>query len=76
MGFLPHMFYNIILTIDYKETNDYEMGTIISQSREAKSKVISGATLKIIVATRVVEEPIIDILPEDDNFTEDGGVEE
>ncbi len=40
----------IILEVEYKETNDYVKGTVISQNRTADTKVVSGVTLKITVA--------------------------
>ena len=45
--------YNVILKIDYKETSDYEEGTLISQSRSPKTPIVSGTTLKIVVAKKV-----------------------
>ena len=48
--------YELELNIVYEETNEYESGTIISQSREAGSTVISGMSLKIVIATEVLEE--------------------
>ena len=45
--------YNVTLKIDYKETSDYEEGTLISQSRSPKSPIVSGTTLKIVVAKKV-----------------------
>ena len=48
--------YELELSVSYEETSDYEPGMIISQSREAGSKVINGMTLKIVIAA----EPEID----------------
>ena len=45
--------YGLELSTSYEETEDYEPGTIISQNREAGSKVISGMTLKIVIAAEV-----------------------
>lgn len=60
--------YKINLTIEYKEDSNYAEGTIISQSREPKSRVMAGATLKIVVATKPVStDPLDDILPEEDS---------
>ena len=42
--------YNITLKIDYQETLQYKAGTLISQSRSPKTPIISGASLKIVVA--------------------------
>ena len=44
--------YNVTLKIEYKET-DYEEGTLISQSRSPKTPIVSGTTLKIVVAKKV-----------------------
>ena len=45
--------YNVTLKIDYKETSDYEEGALISQSRSPKTPIVSGTTLKIVVAKKV-----------------------
>ena len=49
----------ITLNITYKETSDKTEGTILSQSRAAGTKVMSGVTLRIEVAKKVatVETP-------------------
>lgn len=44
----------ITLSVDYKETNEYINGTVISQSRAKGTKVVSGTSLKIIVAKEIV----------------------
>lgn len=41
---------NITLTIDYEETAQYTPGMLISQSRAPKTPIVSGSTLKIVVA--------------------------
>ena len=43
--------YNITLSIVYEETDEYEPGTIIRQSRAAGKPVVSGARLTITVAS-------------------------
>lgn len=48
--------YGLDLNIAYEETSEYEAGTIISQSREAGSTVISGMTLKIVIASEITED--------------------
>ena len=53
--------HGVTLVIDYLTTTDYSPGSIISQDREAGSRVISPTTLKIIVA----EEPKIESLPQE-----------
>lgn len=56
----------ISLNITYKETNEKAEGTILSQSRVAGTKVMSGVTLRIEVAKKVtVVEP-----PKDDTKTD------
>ena len=42
--------YNITLKIDYESTSEYVEGTLISQSRSPKTPIVSGSTLKIVVA--------------------------
>ena len=42
--------HEVNLTIEYQETEDYDPGTVISQSRAKDVSVVSGATLKIIIA--------------------------
>ena len=59
--------YEINLTIEYLETNEYEPGTIIKQSRSAGTTVVSGAKLTITVA----KEPTGEIDTSDDS----GGLE-
>jgi len=56
--------YNINLSIEYKETTDYNEGAIMSQSRAAGTRVMSNTSLKIVVATAPVEtDPLDDLLP-------------
>ena len=47
---------SINLSIEYEETNSYEEGTIISQSRAADSKIVTNANLTIKVAKKKTEE--------------------
>lgn len=42
--------YNIILKKDYQETDQEKAGTLLSQSRSPKTPIVSGATLKIVIA--------------------------
>ena len=52
---------NITLTIKYNETNDYSEGTILSQSREAKTVVAQYATLTVTVSkAKPVPEPVVE----------------
>lgn len=48
--------YNIKLTINYVKTKEQEPGTLLSQSRTAKTPIINGSTLKIEVAEESDEE--------------------
>lgn len=65
--------YNITLKIDYQETTEYPAGTLISQSRSPKTPIVSGATLKIVVA----KEPEITIEPDEpDNTDSDSSTDE
>lgn len=47
----------ITLKKEYQETNDYEEGTIIEQSRAKDSVITKGATLKITIAKKRVDTP-------------------
>lgn len=49
--------YGITLKIDYEENSQETEGTLLSQSRSPKTPIISGATLKIVVAKKP-ETPI------------------
>lgn len=42
--------HKIALNIDYKETNDFVEGLVISQSRAAGTKVVANTSMKIVVA--------------------------
>ena len=53
--------HGVTLVIDYLTTTDYSPGSIISQDREAGSRVISPTTLKIIVA----EAPKTESIPQE-----------
>lgn len=49
----------IILNVTYEETDNKKAGTIISQSRVAGTKVVSGVNLRIVVAKEItkIEKP-------------------
>jgi serine/threonine-protein kinase len=49
--------YGLILTVEYRETVDYEPGTIISQSRAKDTIIMKGATLKVIIASAPQIDP-------------------
>lgn len=60
------------LTITYIETNDYDAGTIISQSRGTSSIVVEGATFEVTVAkARVEENNKVEDKNEDNNTSDD-----
>lgn len=42
--------YKIVLKVDYQSTSEYAEGTLISQSRSPKTPIVSGSTLKVVVA--------------------------
>lgn len=52
--------YGITLKIDYEENSQEKEGTLLSQSRSPKTPIVSGATLKIVVA----KKPEISVDPE------------
>lgn len=60
---------NIKLTIEYQETNQYAPGKIISQSRTGR--IVSGATLKIVVAEEISLPEEIAPTPDDEDNTEE-----
>ena len=57
--------YGIILKIDYEENSQEKEGTLLSQSRSPKTPIVSGATLKIVVAKK--PEVSVDPKPTDDS---------
>ena len=57
----------VSLVVEYKETDDYEPGVIIEQSREADSVVTSGATFKIVVAKARTNYDVTPDKPDDSN---------
>lgn len=60
--------YGLTLKIDYEETPKYPAGTIISQSREPKTQIVSGYPFKIVVAKEpevIIDEDLI-VLPEEE----------
>ncbi len=48
--------YGINLTVEYTETNEYEVGKIYKQSRNAGSIVTKNSELKIYIASEITEE--------------------
>ena len=52
--------YNLNLQIKYIETEEYEPGTIFAQSREAKTKIVAGATFTISIAQEVMD-PVVEV---------------
>lgn len=49
--------YNLIISVTYQETTQYEEGKIISQSRAAGSPIVKGTTLKVVVAKKPTPKP-------------------
>lgn len=48
--------YELELTVTYQQTNDYEAGTIIKQSRPEGQRVVAGQSLTITVAEALSDE--------------------
>ena len=48
--------YGINLSVEYTETNEYEVGKIYKQSRDAGSVVIKNAELKIYIASEITNQ--------------------
>ncbi len=63
----------IVLEVIEQETNDYEPGTIISQSRGTDSVVVEGVTLRIYVAKKREDTP--DTPTDSDNAQDEEGSE-
>lgn len=54
--------YGVILSVEYKETDEHEPGKILSQSRSAGTPVLNKANLKVVVAVAPTFE-LEDIVP-------------
>ncbi len=53
--------YGLNLTIEYEETDEYVEGIVISQNRSADTKIISGASFKVIISQLIsFEDEIIE----------------
>lgn len=50
----------IVLEIEYQETNEVKEGTVISQSRGTSSYITKGATLKVVIAKKKEEVQLPD----------------
>ena len=55
----------IVLEVEYQETNEVKEGTVISQSRGTSSYITKGATLKVVIAKKKEEVQ----LPDDGSTT-------
>lgn len=55
----------IVLEVEYQETNEVKEGTVISQSRGTSSYITKGATLKVVIAKKKEEAQ----LPDDGSTT-------
>ena len=49
--------YNVELSVEYTETNEYEVGTIYKQSKQAGTIVGEGSSLTIYIAAELLDEP-------------------
>lgn len=69
--------YHLTLDITYKETEDVEENTILSQGRAPGDPIYEGYTLKITVAKKPeIKEPTEDLLPSDDKENQENKSEE
>ena len=50
----------IVLEVEYQETNEVKEGTVISQSRGTSSYITKGATLKVVIAKKKEEVQLPD----------------
>lgn len=57
----------IVLEIEYQETNEVKEGTVISQSRGTSSYITKGATLKVVIAKKKEEVQLPDDGSTDNN---------
>ena len=48
------------MSVEYTETNEYEVGKIYKQSRDPGSMVTENSELKIYIASEITNEEIID----------------
>ena len=62
--------YGITLNVTYEETDEYEEGKVIYQSRGIGDRIVKGITLTVKIA-KAKEDPIDDILPSDNNNDND-----
>ena len=58
--------YSVTLDIQYVETDEYEPGIIIYQSRGVGDRIVKGITLRIKVSKEKID-PVEGLLPSDDN---------
>ncbi len=69
--------YGLIIEVEEQETDAYEEGKVISQSRPAGSPIVSGTTLRVTVAKKPVVKPSTKPSTEpDEDESEDDGTEE
>ena len=57
----------IVLEVEYQETNEVKEGTVISQSRGTSSYITKGATLKVVIAKKKEEVQLPDDGSTDNN---------
>ena len=57
--------YGIKLSVTYEETDAKPEGTVLSQGKPAGYTIVKGTTLKLTVATAIVDENLEDLLPQE-----------
>lgn len=57
----------LVLEVEYQETNEVKEGTVISQSRGTSSYITKGATLKVVIAKKKEEAQLPDDGSTDNN---------
>lgn len=59
--------YKLTLAVEYVDVTDSSLvGIVVSQNREAKSKIVSYASFKVVIGQLKVEEPEVEIEPEEE----------
>lgn len=62
--------YGITLQTNFQETNSYEEGKVISQSRSFGSPIVKGTTLTVTIAKKQTEKPSTPSTDKDNSNTE------
>jgi serine/threonine-protein kinase len=58
--------YELVLTVNQKETNDYKEGTVFEQSRSKDTLIARKATFSVSIATPIIEEEELPELNEEE----------